>query len=55
MKFGEAVEYFNPLPANVFVVSEGGYSSKGSRGVKKGECAVLMRRGNEIPVKARVY
>lgn len=42
MKFGEAVEYFNPLPANVFVVSEGGYSSKGSRGVKKGECVLII-------------
>ena len=41
MKFGDAVEYFNPLPANVFVAIEGSYSPKGSRGVKKGECVLI--------------
>lgn len=37
MRFGDAVGYFNPSPANVFLVSEGSYSPKGSAGVKKGE------------------
>lgn len=42
MRFSEAVEYFNSSPASVFLVNDGTYHTKGSEGVKKGECVLPL-------------
>ena len=37
MRLGDAVVYYNPSPANAFLVSDGSYNPKECIGVTKGE------------------